>query len=414
MNLHPPSPSAHRITGHLGFGDVPRLVPPLRSITVAGLVVAALVLAACQGGGPAIQDPSGSTTTTTSTPGSAVPTIGSTATTMGSDEMTPGDEGPQSTAAPGTRKAALHATVDRAVMAQSAVAESGAALATATAEWCDAGTGSLTSTADAWRATMGARQRQLALGTGPTSETTSMSLIDWPVDGEILDELLASDTPITTEGIANGPASRRGLLAIEAVLFDPGRVPSGPGDSTCEWLVAATNAVAQELAALHVAWIEEVDGTPAEQDRLRGIGRSGVTTQQAIDELVRSQVFTADDLVDSLLSGVLGESTMEHAGEGPGGSGAAQVAAVLDELAIVHDGDHLGSQYSQEVSERVTALIAAAQQALGDDTPLAERGADDVRVLRDAMEDVRTALRTDVSAELDVQVGFSDNDGDSG
>lgn len=386
---------------HLGLRGGRPATGRMRSMMAAGLVVAALVLAGCQGDGSATGPPA------TQPAGSDVPVVTP-------DDLTPGNADALSTPAPETREAALYATVDRAVMAQLGAAEAGASLATAAAEWCDAGTGSLASTADAWRTTMGARHRQLVLGTGPTSVTLSMSLIDWPVDQAVLDELLVDDTPITTESIANGPASRRGLLAIEAVLFDPGRVPSGPGDRACEWLVAATGAVAQELAELGAAWLEEVDGTPAEQDRLRGIGSAGVTTQQAIDELVRTQVFTADDLVDSLVSGVLGESTMEHAGEGPGGSGAAQVAAVLDELAVVHDGDHLGSQYSPEVSERVAAVIAAAQQALGDDTPLAERSPDDVRVLRDAMEDVRTALRTDVTAGLDVQVGFSDNDGDSG
>jgi predicted lipoprotein len=118
------------------------------------------------------------------------------------------------------------------------------------------------------------------------------------------------------------------------------------------------------------------------------------------------------------------EPEIEAIPEGAAGAGAdmyeAQLAGIEDLLSAGGE-DSLGALIrarSPEVADRIDAALAAAMGELAAiDEPLRALAADNPEVLSpvyDHISELRTLFESDVVSLLDITLGFSDTDGDSG
>jgi hypothetical protein len=135
-----------------------------------------------------------------------------------------------------------------------------------------------------------------------------------------------------------------------------------------------------------------------------------MTTEGALDELVNTQVNLLDDMVDGRLA-----PDGATVGGGPADHDATSAAAAFETLADVYAPDRLGAPLPDDTRTRVHTAIDGAVQALGSaDAGLDELDASARDHIHEAADEVRIVVRTDVVSALDVVLGFSDNDGDSG
>jgi predicted lipoprotein len=308
----------------------------------------------------------------------------------------------------GDRGAAVAAVVDEVVVpAHADLAATTAGLAEQTEALCaEPSAEHLTATRDAWRAAMSSRAAERPVALGPAMERTSMAELDWLADPEGIAEVLAEGAAVTTETVGNGPAGGKGLLAVEHLLFGDGSDALADDDRVrCAYAQAATALVAREGQRLHA---EFTGGTA---DRLAGRGAVRVTPDGVIGELVNEQVHVLDELTDNRLAADAAAETAE----GPAGHGVAMTRAALGTIEQTYTPERLGGQLPDEIAERLTTSLTAAAAVLDESRgALGDMPADTRDRLHRAVDRVRVAVRTDVVSALDVVLGFSDNDGDSG
>jgi hypothetical protein len=307
----------------------------------------------------------------------------------------------------GDRDTAVAAVVDEVVVpAHAELAQAASTLADETAALCSTPTpDQLTATQDAWRTAISARAAERPVAIGPAMERTSMAELDWLADPERIDEILAGDEPLSADTVGNGPAGAKGLLAVEHLLFGAGADGLASGDARrCTYAQHATALIAEEAGGLHTAFTDEV------ADQLTGRSGVGASAGAVVDEVVNTQVHVLDDLNDKRLDPQLPDEEVE----GPAQHGAAWTRAALETLAQTYDPARLGGQLPDDIAAEVdTSLTNALGTLEGVETLTASD--DDVRQqVHAAAEEVRVAVRTDVVSALDVVLGFSDNDGDSG
>ncbi len=264
----------------------------------------------------------------------------------------------------------------------------------------------------AWSATDVARAAARMAGPGPTMDRTSVADIDWPTDATAVADLLGSDRDITVDTLASGSTSRRGLGAIEVLLFDGGSdalAEGGVAGRRCDYLTAAAAEVARATAEVLTLWIDGDDAHAPFADVLTGRSSVGRSTQGALDEIVGAQVAEVETLIGMWLGA---DATLE----GPAGNGRAHLSAALGALEDTYDemtalGPLLPTAQHESVRAAIRAAADAVQGTVGPLVALDESARTDLGA---AVEAVEVVLRTDVVSALDVIVGFSDSDGDSG
>jgi predicted lipoprotein len=232
-----------------------------------------------------------------------------------------------------------------------------------------------------------------------------MAELDWVADPERIDEILAGDEPLDAGTVGNGAAGAKGLLAAEYLLFGPGADGLARGDDRrCTYAQHATALIAEEADRLHTAFTDEV------ADELTGRSGVGASAGAVIDEQVNTQVHVLDDLSDTRLNPDLPADEVE----GPAQHNAAWTRAALETIAQTYDPARLGGQLPDEIAANVDSSLTGALDALEGVDTLAASDPQVRQQVHSATEDVRLAVRTDVVSALDVVLGFSDNDGDSG
>jgi predicted lipoprotein len=294
------------------------------------------------------------------------------------------------------RTEVMEALVDQVMVpAQIAMADAAGELVMAVEAACAAPSdATLTDVLPTLNLAVRARWSQRMLGVGPTDEMTATSYIDWPLAVDDTISLLVDDADVTVQTLRAGASGRRGMGAIGLLLAgEDAEVRAASPEARCAYVRAATQLVHDEAAALVVAWRQGSDGDPAYRDLLIGDAPGGRTTQGALDELIQAQAFTLDELAQDPM-------------QTPGVALATMVSGAMDVAEIVYDDARLGGVLPTAQAEQLRGAIAAVRDALAD-------GADRDAVLA-AVENVRVSVRTDVVSSLDVIVGFSDNDGDSG
>ena len=287
-------------------------------------------------------------------------------------------------------------------------------LTTARASWLDAET--------AWE------QAEVAIYYGPAPMLRTESKADFePVSEPGIDELLSSETVIDFDYVDNrSAASRRGLGAVEYTLFRPLGEASDP--RVCELTVAASAVASAATAELENAWTvggEDGDEAFAEEfvdvmdsnDALADVvgAQYEILERQTLSELGVALGVTAPqpDLMalpegasetgaDRYLAQLAGIDTTLHAG-----GDSSLIELIRSRSSDVADG-------IEEAIDSATSTLESMKGAAGGMRGAVVSSPDAMSALLDDLTALRDLIEVDVVSLLDLTLGFSDSDGDTG
>ena len=286
----------------------------------------------------------------------------------------------------------------------------------------------------AWRDARTPWMRSEATWFGPVMDRRSMRLVDWPlVEPERVEAMLIDNPAVTGVDVRDRLAStQRGLGAIEYVLFREDSLESlqDPSSTRCDYLTALGEVVESETGAIAADWAVKRSTGAAYKDFFTGRSDSSLDTDQAVAELVRTQVFLIRTVVDMRLAGAMGlRDAKPDLLALPGGDGENALSDLRNEILGMRDmyfGHEesggpgisdivlgLSSETDERMRERFTSALAAIDAV---EPPLraaiAERP-EQVQAVYDRLSELQRTLSTEVVSLLGVSVGFSDTDGDS-
>ena len=279
---------------------------------------------------------------------------------------------------------------------------------------------------EAWRGARAAWSRSEASGLGPLLDRRSTGVIAWALtEPERIDSLLASDFAITEDFIRNKISStQRGLGGIEYVLFAEGAALAAD-PARCAYLTATGKVAADESAALLDDWT--VGGGSPYREYFTGQSSISLVSEQAVAEVVRTQVFLSRTIVDMRLAGALGLRGDVDPTAIPGGAGLNALADLRNGVLGMRDvyegvGEGQGISalivpLSEDADERMRAGFVSSLAAIDAvDGPLRQAAAESspqALAVYEALMALQDTLSTEVVSLLGVSVGFSDTDGDS-
>ncbi|MDP9493890.1 MAG: imelysin family protein [Actinomycetota bacterium] len=279
---------------------------------------------------------------------------------------------------------------------------------------------------EAWRNSKQAWQQAiLTTWFGPAQMLRTVSRVDYePVNEQAIEELLVSTETLDTAYVLNQAASTvRGLGTIEYLLFDP--MDRGSEDRVCDMLTAAAEVVASETLGLEEAWTVSYQQETPFLERFAG---GSMASDDAMADAVSAIVETLKQMSLFQLGKAMGISSQEPLvaaiPEGRAGAGAVAYVAQLEGVRLLLDGGgeaSLGALIearSEEIAAQIDQhLDAAIAELTAIQAPLREVAADDPHRLHPLYDHVAELLRlfeADVVSLLDITLGFSDADGDSG
>jgi uncharacterized protein len=282
---------------------------------------------------------------------------------------------------------------------------------------------SLAETQNRWTdARIGWEPAELSTFFGPARALGTLSQVDPEPDPEDIDRLLESGTAIDAEYVANRASStQRGLGALEHLLF--GAVAPDPGASSCDLALAAAQVIADETAGLRDGWVvSDAGGEPYL------ITFEGSPDNEAITRAVGAIVETLRRLSMAEIGTAIGmtaaEANPEAIPEGEAGAGATTYASQMVGIRLwLEAGDDqsllsLIAARSTDLADLIADHLDAIDSALaGIDGPMRPIAADDpgsLQPLFQRISSLRALFEADVTSQLDLNLGFSDADGDSG
>ncbi len=283
----------------------------------------------------------------------------------------------------------------------------------------------------AWRDARASWMTSEAMWFGPVMDRRSRSLMDWsPTDAEGVEETLARDIAFTAGDIRETLASnRRGLGAIEYILFDDGAVDSlKNAPARCSFLTSLTDVAGEEAEAIRSAWVDGADGSPPYKDYLTGRSDLSLLASEGVAEAVRTQVFLIRDIVEMRLAtalGLRGEPDLTFIPGTVADNGLADLRHELlgmqriyegaggESLGISHLIQPLSEETDQRLREQFTAALTAIDAVDGTLKAAIDERPDQVREVHDRLSDLRRTIATEVVSLLGVSVGFTDTDGDT-
>jgi predicted lipoprotein len=327
---------------------------------------------------------------------------------------------------PGEAEVVSNATDQALIPAMTGAAEAAGALSTAAFGFCASPHPKAHEAAmDAWnRAKEAWEASELTTFFGPAEMLRTVSKVDYnPISQDEIDALLGSDAVIDAAYVGDRASSvQRGLGAVEYVLF---RDEAEAGEArTCELTTAAAEVIADATRALQEAWVESFDGGEPWADTFTVT----IPSNQALGDLVSAFVETTKRQSLFELGKALGISApqpeIEAIPEGAAGAAAAmyrsQLVGIRDALAGGNP-DSLGGLIrarSAEVADTIDLLLEQSIEAIAAlDRPMRDIARDDPERLVPIYEDIaelRMIFEADVVSLLDITLGFSDTDGDTG
>ena len=260
---------------------------------------------------------------------------------------------------------------------------------------------------------------------GPAQMLRTVSHVDYePIDEEGIDALLVSQEVLDVDYMMNqAAATQRGLGAIEYLIFD---TLEKAGDArVCELMTSTAEVVASETQALESAWTDTYeDGSPFVE---RFLGET-MTPDEAMANSISAIVETLKQMSLFQLGKALGisaqEAVIEAIPEGRAGFAADAYIAQLESIrALLDDGGDtslgaLIASRSAEISDQIDEHLTTAVEELDAiDAPLRTVAAENPSDLEPVYDHVAELLRifeADVVSLLDITLGFSDADGDTG
>ena len=311
----------------------------------------------------------------------------------------------------------------------------------ATAAFCDAPAAqTLETTRAAWRRAIETWVAASMFQQGPIGDDNRGLRIEfWPDANNnvprAVEQMLARDDALTAETLARQSVAAQGLPALERLLFDPeadaltGFTSGDRAARRCTYARAITGNLLGIARAVETGWT--ADGGYAAQLASAGRGSDVFATREAaIDDVVNGLVTALGTSRDDRLAGPLGGETAAdarpfRAESFPSGNSFADLAASLRGAQAIYEGgaafgfdDYLRASSRDALASRITGEFAALQERIAAmPATLAESVQDEglrprVVDLLDRATELTGLIETELSAAMDVTIGFNGNDGD--
>ncbi len=289
----------------------------------------------------------------------------------------------------------------------------------------------------AWLNTMLAWQRTDSLMFGPAIEEQLDFHINFtPPKKLIIKQLLNSDQPITGETLNKNGVGGKGLSTLEYLLYDRERsdadllqdyVPeNSAAQRRCAYLQEVSELLHSDIQRITTPWLR-TQNSYADSFRTAGAGSPMfVSQQEAIDTLISKLYQSAEKTTGRRLAKPLGIRTKQapkpyQLEAWRSGASMALVKANLQGIKmLLVDGGILAHLTTQSTAAKHTAqsLAQALDKAMTLDVP-----ADAFSVVDsgnstallpwyEQSQIIKNIIKNEVAAELGVQLGFNDNDGD--
>jgi predicted lipoprotein len=299
---------------------------------------------------------------------------------------------------------------------------------------------SLSDVRQQYLATRGPLAESQAFGFGPADELRSAAAIDQqPIDGPKIEAELAGTAELTVSYLARIGANKRGLHAVEYLLFPEGDVEleaalldaSEAGERRRQFLAAAGALVAESAAALRDAWAPDAGDYGRRFAEPGGADSVSADVQAGLDTLLNQAIFLSEVVANTKLGKPLGSATggaIDPSAQESERSGASLSDALgnLRGVRNVYLGTRDGStgpSLSTLVRAKSPATDLRARRALEEaeasllavPEPLTVALTDSPQLVSAALEAVKTLKRllaTEVLGTLGASLKFNDNDGD--
>lgn len=279
-----------------------------------------------------------------------------------------------------------------------------------------------------------------AFGFGPAADSSAKAALDQsPVDAEKVEAELGSEVELSVAHLRSLGANKRGLHAIEYLLFpsDDPDVEAAllsseeAGERRRQFAAAAGAIVAEKAENLRRAWAPE-EGDYASRFSQPGRPDSVSSSVQAgLDTLLNETVVLSEGIANLKLGRPLGATTggkiaPETQESERAGASLRDMRANLRGIRNVYYGtrdDRVGVSLSSLVHAKSPAVdlrartaISATEDALrAIPEPLTlalEQDPESVRAAYDTTKALKRLLATEVLGTLGASLKFSDNDGD--
>lgn len=273
---------------------------------------------------------------------------------------------------------------------------------------------------------------------GPVDQLIAAPMIDnWPTNTVGIEEALDTTTPINSEYIASLGSTRKGLPAVEYLLFD-----FSEGDQAIlnklnndqkrlQYLTALTERIQTLAVEIHTAW------DPSGGNYLNTFtSSSDKSAGSSINILANNFLMLIEEVKNKKLGTPLGKSSMgtllpENVEARFSGRSLELIERNLDAIEDIFTGngtkgdlegyaeylDALGAQYQgQPLSAVIVQQIAAAREKIGAITePLKVAVETNTAQVDEAYVDLQRLVvftKTDMMSNLGLLVTYTDNDGD--
>ena len=269
-----------------------------------------------------------------------------------------------------------------------------------------------------------------AMRVGPATNRRSWNYIDWPINTDDIENLIAGDIPgdpfaLNQENLTQRVGSdQRGLRAIEYMLGDPDDPTLAFGNldnpNRCAYLTAVAGVIATEVETILSHWETGEGQDPPFREAI------GQPATMSLDVLVEDALYLLEAITDMELGPAIGRTGTADPNaieEGPAGLGLADMTAHLAGLRAVFIGDGqdktgLSALLGGDLTDRLTSQLDAADAALAaiDSDTLTAAATGNPAVVEaafGAIKAVQVTVNTEVVSQLGVTIGFSDQDGDS-
>jgi predicted lipoprotein len=301
-------------------------------------------------------------------------------------------------------------------------------------------TADLEATRQAYLDVRGPLQEAGAFGFGPAVELHSSAALDQsPLDTAKLDAELASDNELTVAQLRKLGANKRGLHAIEYLLFpaDDADVEAAlladdlSGERRRQFASSAAQIVAASASELLNAWDPESGGFARRFSEPGAPDSVSNSVQAGLDTLLNESVVQTDLIANVKLGKPLGAATggkIDPAAQESERAGAsvADMLASLRGIRNIYFGSREGiaePSLATLVRAKHAAADVHARAALADaeaallaiPEPFTEALTDSPETAQaayDSLKALKRVLATEVLSSLGASLKFSDNDGD--
>jgi len=158
---------------------------------------------------------------------------------------------------------------------------------------------------NAWRNARRPWEQSEAFLFGPVdTEGLDPALDSWPINGTDIQNVMSSDTPLTTETVSAFEPTLKGFHVIEYLLFgsDNSKTASELTTRELAYLIAAANVLSNDAQTLAKAW------NPNDKNFLSVFSQAGAgsttypSLASALQEMVEGMIVIADEVANGKLS----------------------------------------------------------------------------------------------------------------